>query len=46
MGSGSLRRLFKRESSTEEEIKQLVDEDEAAKYWNEMWQKFNDLNYR
>ncbi|MBR3737572.1 MAG: HlyC/CorC family transporter [Eubacterium sp.] len=29
MGSGSLRRLFKRESSTEEEIKQLVDEDEG-----------------
>ena len=29
MGSGSLRRLFKRESSTEDEIKQLVDEDEG-----------------
>ena len=29
MGSGSLRKLFKRESSTEEEIKQLVDEDEG-----------------
>ena len=24
----------------------LVDEDEATKYWNDMWQKFNDLNYR
>ena len=24
----------------------LVNEDEAIKYWNEMWQKFNDLNYR
>lgn len=28
MGVGSLRRFFKKESSTEEEIKQLVDEDE------------------
>jgi len=27
MGSGGLRRLFRRESSTEEEIKQLMDED-------------------
>lgn len=29
MGSSGLRRLFKRESSTEDEIKQLVDEDEG-----------------
>ena len=29
MGSSSLKRFFKRESSTEEEIKQLVDEDEG-----------------
>ena len=29
MGSGSFKKLFKRESSTEEEIKQLVDEDEG-----------------
>ena len=29
MGSGSLRKLFRKESSTEEEIKQLVDEDEG-----------------
>lgn len=29
MGSGGLRRLFKRESSTEEEIKQLVDDDQG-----------------
>jgi len=29
MGSGGLRKLFRRESSTEEEIKQLVDEDEG-----------------
>ncbi len=29
MGSGSLRKFFRRESSTEEEIKQLVDEDEG-----------------
>jgi putative hemolysin len=28
MGSGGLRRFFKKESSTEDEIKQLVDEDE------------------
>ena len=24
----------------------LVDEDEATTYWNDMWQKFQDLNYR
>lgn len=24
----------------------LINEDEAVKYWNEMWQKFTDLNYR
>ena len=29
MGSGGLRRFFKKESSTEEEIKQLVDEDQG-----------------
>ena len=29
MAIGSLRHLFKKESSTEEEIKQLVDEDEG-----------------
>ena len=29
MGSGSLRKFFRRESSTEEEIKQLVDEDQG-----------------
>lgn len=23
----------------------LVDEDEATTYWNDMWQKFQDLNH-
>lgn len=24
----------------------LVDEDDATKYWEEMWKNFNELNYR